>query len=78
VRDAGGCRELVDATGAGFVYKTSEQLQQALSRLANEPGLREILARRAREGFLRLYTPQRHLERYLAHVDAIRHAKGLH
>ena len=78
VRDAGGCRELVDETGAGFVYQTSEQLRQALSQLANGPGLRETLARRAREGYLRLYTPQRHLDRYLGYVAEIRDRKGLH
>ena len=52
--DAGGCREPVDATGGGLIYSTREELYAALSRLAYEPGLREALARRAREGFLRL------------------------
>jgi glycosyltransferase involved in cell wall biosynthesis len=76
VRDAGGCREPIDATGGGLVYRTNEELRAALSRLANEPGLRERLARCAREGFLRLYTPHRHIETYLAHVATIRAAKG--
>jgi hypothetical protein len=62
VRDAGGCREPIDATGGGLVYRTSEELRAALSRLANEPALRERLALCAREGFLRLYTPQRHIK----------------
>ena len=78
VRDAGGCREPVDATGGGLVYRTDEELRAALQRVANEPGLREHLALRAREGFLRLYTSTRHIESYLAHIAAIRAAKGLH
>jgi glycosyltransferase involved in cell wall biosynthesis len=78
VRDAGGCRESVDMTGAGLVYRTGEELRAALSQLANEPGLRQTLGRRARDGFLQLYTPQRHLENYLNHVDAIRAAKSVH
>src|SRR5262249_47832309 len=78
VRDAGGCREPIDATGGGLVYRTSEELRAALSRLANEPALRERLALYAREGVLRLDTPQRHLETYLAHIGAITAAKGLH
>jgi glycosyltransferase involved in cell wall biosynthesis len=78
VRDAGGCREVIDATGGGLVYRTGEELRAALSRVVDEPGLRERLARCAREGFLRLYTRQRHVENYLAHVGAIRTAKGLH
>ena len=51
---------------------------RSLSRLAYEPGLREALARRAREGLLRLYTPQHHLKGYLALVESIRLAKGVH
>src|SRR5262249_13848371 len=78
VRDAGGCREPIDATGGGLVYHTSEDLRLALSRLANDPSLRDHLASRAREGFLRLYTPQRHIENYLTHIAEIRAAKGLH
>jgi glycosyltransferase involved in cell wall biosynthesis len=78
VRDAGGCRELIDQTGAGFVYRTGEELRAALSQLAGDPDLREALGSRAREGFLRLYTPQQHLKRYLGQVNAIRDAKGLH
>jgi glycosyltransferase involved in cell wall biosynthesis len=78
VRDAGGCREPIDATGGGLVYRTNEELRAALSQLADQPGLREDLARRARQGFLRLYTPQRHIDNYLAHVGAIRAAKGIH
>ena len=77
VRDAAGCREPIDATGGGLVYRTSEELRAALSRLANQPALRERLALCAREGFLRLYTLQRHIENYLTYVAAIRAAKGL-
>jgi glycosyltransferase involved in cell wall biosynthesis len=77
VRDAGGCREPVDATGAGMVYRTSEELRTALQQLASEPGVRENLARRARDGFERLYTPQCHVQHYLAHVHAIRKSKGI-
>src|SRR5262249_6260366 len=37
VRDAGGCRETVDATGGGLVYRTGAELRTALARLAHEP-----------------------------------------
>jgi len=78
VRDSGGCREPVDATGGGLIYQTSEELRTALSRLVHEPGLRETLARQAREGFIRLYTLQRHLDNYLALVDALRASRMIH
>ena len=78
VHDAGGCREPVDATGGGLIYRTSDELRAALSRIANEPRLRERLARCAREGFKRLYTPQHHIENYLKYIAGIRAAKGVH
>jgi len=78
VHDAGGCREPVDATGGGLIYRTREQLRTALSRLAYELGLRETLARQAREGFMRLYTVQRHVESYLSVVEAIRTTRKIH
>jgi glycosyltransferase involved in cell wall biosynthesis len=71
VRDAGGCREPIEATGGGLIYQTSKELRSALSRLAHKPGVREGLAKRAREGFLRLYTMQRHLDSYLGLVNDI-------
>ena len=77
VRDVGGARELIEATGGGLMYRTSEELRLLLSRVAHEPGFREALAGRARGGFLRLYTPERHVKNYLALVDSIRVAKGL-
>ena len=77
VHDAGGAREPIEATGGGLLYRTSEELREALSRVAYEPGLRETLASRARDGFLRLYTCERHVKNYLALVESIQHAKGL-
>jgi glycosyltransferase involved in cell wall biosynthesis len=78
VHDAGGCREPIDATGGGLVYRTNDELRIALSRMVNEPGLRERLAHRAGEGFERLYTPQHHIENYLKYIAGIRAAKGVH
>jgi glycosyltransferase involved in cell wall biosynthesis len=77
VHDAGGAREPIEATGGGLLYRTSGELREALSRVAHEPGLRETLAARARDGFLRLYTRERHVRNYLALVESIQHAKGL-
>jgi glycosyltransferase involved in cell wall biosynthesis len=71
VRDAGGCREPVEATGGGLIYRTPEELRAALSRLAQDRELRETLARRGREGFFRLYRLDCHLENYLRLVDSV-------
>jgi glycosyltransferase involved in cell wall biosynthesis len=71
VRDAGGSRESVDATGGGIVYRGDEELEPALRRLAEDRALRAELGRRAREGYEKLYTRQRHVDDYLACVDEI-------
>jgi glycosyltransferase involved in cell wall biosynthesis len=78
VHDVGGSRELIDETGAGFVYRNRGELRAALLQLASDADLRKRIGDRARESFLRLYTPQQHLKRYFEHVNAIRDAKGLH
>ena len=76
VRDAGGSRELVDATGGGVVYRTDAELLHALHKLAGDGGLRAQLGQRARAGFEKHYTQQRHVDTYLACINNIRHSKG--
>ena len=75
VRNAGGSRELVDATGGGIVYRTDAELLQALRQLAGDGGLRAQLALRARTGFEKLYTEQRHVDAYLSLVEGIQQSK---
>ncbi len=77
VRDAGGCREIVDASQAGFVYRTDEELVHAVRTLADDPDLREEMGKCARENFLRLYTEERHVTAYLDYIDGLRKSKGL-
>lgn len=71
VRDAGGSRELIDATGAGFVYRTETELHDAVQRLIDDEALRAQLGRRARTGFEQWYTPPRHVEAYLDCIAGI-------
>ena len=75
VRDAGGARELVDATGGGFVYRNPNELRVAVHRLANDAELRRRLGARARAGYLRAYTEEEHVRRYMDLIDAIRACK---
>lgn len=75
VHDAGGSRELVDATDGGIVYRTDEELLEALRKLSADPGYRARLGQHARAGFERLYTQQRHVDAYLACIESIRRRK---
>lgn len=71
VRDAGGSRELVDSSGAGFVYSRDEELAHAVQRLGNNVELRARLGKMAREAFERSYTAERHVDRYLDHIGQL-------
>jgi glycosyltransferase involved in cell wall biosynthesis len=65
VHDAGGSREAVDATGGGFVYRSRDELRDAVAALARDPSLRADLGERARAGYERHYSEERYATRYL-------------
>lgn len=66
VRDAGGCAEIIEKTGAGFVYRDDSELPPILHRLAREKGLREQLSETAEAAVGKFYTRERYLNDYLA------------
>ena len=77
VRAAGGSRDIVDATGAGFVYQTDAELEFYVSKLANDIGLRKELGQKALQGFQKYYTVEKHLDNYLTHIKNIQKQKGV-
>lgn len=76
VRYAGGSRELIDATGGGFVYNTDDELVSAVKSLAEHPELRAELGKKARAGFVKFYSAAHHLDTYLNHVADIQQQKS--
>jgi glycosyltransferase involved in cell wall biosynthesis len=77
VRDAGGSSALIDETGAGFVYRTDEELALHVKRLAGDSVLRSDRGHKARAGFTSLYTENHHLESYLGHIADVQRQNGL-
>ena len=77
VRDAGGSRDLIDASGAGFVYNTAQELEALVKRIAGDNDLRTGLGESARAAYCNLYTADHHLQAYLGHIAEIRDNKGL-
>ena len=77
VRQAGGSSELVETTGAGFVYRDDDELEGHLHRIVEDHDLRSDLGRRAREGFTGHYTIARHMEAYFGHIAEIQRSKGV-
>lgn len=76
-RDAGGNRELIEQTGAGLIYQSERELQQALQLLAENPHRRRRLGELAYRGYKTHYTEAVHLDRYLQQVNTIWHAKQI-
>ncbi len=72
VRLVGGSHEIIDTTGAGFVYRDEHELERALLELDQNPALRDELRQRARAGFEQHYTADRHMRDYLALIERLR------
>lgn len=74
--EAGGAAEIVEGTGGGIVYRDDAELVGALHALSADSGLRDGLGKRAREGYLSLYTPDRHFDTYLSRVNSLMATKA--
>jgi glycosyltransferase involved in cell wall biosynthesis len=70
-RDFGALGEVLAESGGGLGFTTDEGLQDALSRIAADPGLRRELGSRGRAAFEARYTEQRHMDAYLALVSEL-------
>jgi glycosyltransferase involved in cell wall biosynthesis len=77
VRDAGGCREIVEASGAGHVFTDFAELPPLLDRLADDDAHRALLAGRARAASHERFGVERHLRRYLSVVESLRAGRAL-
>lgn len=71
VKCAGGSREAIDNSGAGFVYENEAQLLSAARALAEQPALRRELGARARKAFEKHYNEEVHVSRYLKFLASL-------
>lgn len=76
VRIAGGNRETIDQSAAGFLYQNEEQLRAAIQQFKDKAALRAQLGSTARAAYEEHYTEARHIERYLELVNELLVAKG--
>jgi len=65
-RNLGALAEIVEESSGGLVYDTEEELWQAMDRLLADPSYRRELGQRGYEAYLRNWTVEAHLKRYLA------------
>jgi glycosyltransferase involved in cell wall biosynthesis len=66
VRNLGAMPETVQESGAGLVYDTEEELLQSMDRLLADRAWRDELGNNGRRTYLQQWTPEAHLDKYLA------------
>jgi glycosyltransferase involved in cell wall biosynthesis len=71
VRNLGGMREIIEASGGGFTFTSEEELQMRLEQLLANPLERDALGQRGFQTYKREWTVQVHLQRYLTLIDEI-------
>lgn len=76
VRNLGGMPELIEEGGGGIVYNNENELVAAMDRLLGDAGFRDELGHRGHEAYLRNWTPEVHVKRYLALIEEIAEARA--
>jgi glycosyltransferase involved in cell wall biosynthesis len=75
VRDLGALPEVVQDTGGGFIYRTDEELIEALRRIAGSPALRAELGEKGYQGVIRWWCREAHLRMYFDYLNCIAEKK---
>jgi glycosyltransferase involved in cell wall biosynthesis len=76
VRNLGGMPEVIEESGGGFIYDTEQELLAAMDRLLTHPNERRELGRRGYLAYQQKWTPEAHLQRYLALIHELAAARG--
>jgi glycosyltransferase involved in cell wall biosynthesis len=76
VADHGGMPEMLEESGGGFVYRTNQELLDAMDQLVASPSLRDELGQRGYSTLQREWTAEAHLRRYLSLIDELAGRRG--
>ncbi|MCA1553150.1 MAG: glycosyltransferase, partial [Chloroflexi bacterium] len=76
VRDLGGMPEAVEDSQGGFVYRSDDELVQAMTRVHNDPVLRHTLGENGYAAYLKLWNEEPHLQKYFELVERAREHKA--
>jgi glycosyltransferase involved in cell wall biosynthesis len=64
VRDLGALPEVIHDSGGGFVYRTNEELLEAMRRIAASQTLRSELGEKGYRAFIQGWSREAHLKLY--------------
>ena len=76
-RDLGGMSEVVVDSSGGFIFRTDEDLVQAMTRLHQDAALRRTLGENGYKAYLKLWDEQAHMEKYFEIIESVAERKGL-
>jgi glycosyltransferase involved in cell wall biosynthesis len=71
-RELGGAAETVAESGAGFTYRTDEELHAAMESLRGDPSLRRELGERGHRAYRERWSEEAHMRSYLTLVEDAR------
>jgi glycosyltransferase involved in cell wall biosynthesis len=71
VRDLGALPEVVEESQGGFIYRTEDELIEAIDRLQKYPALRQELGERGYSAFLKNWCKEAHLQMYFDKLRSI-------
>ena len=71
VNNLGALPEVVEDSGGGFIYENVDQLEDAMNKLASDPGLRKELGDKGHAAYRKYWDEEAHLERYLGLVKEL-------
>lgn len=76
-RNLGGMPELIQESGGGVIYDTEEELLAAIDHLVTNPSSHHELGQHGFQASQQKWTPEAHLQRYLALIGEIAATRGL-
>lgn len=74
VNNVGALPEIIEDSGAGFVYSNEGELVSAMQKLAKYRNLRKALGERGFQAYLKYWSEDAHLEKYLNLIKQVQRA----
>ncbi|MDE3091055.1 MAG: glycosyltransferase family 4 protein, partial [Chloroflexota bacterium] len=71
VRDLGGMPEPIEDSNGGFVFQTDQELVQAMTRLQENPTLRNTLGENGHAAYVKLWSEEAHLKKYFEIIASV-------
>lgn len=74
-RNLGGLPEIIQESGGGLLYKTGDELAEAVKLLASDPALRDSLGQRGYEAYHQRWSATAHLASYFSLIEEMAAAR---